>query len=220
MAIKFLLCGFEKRGKSTIASKIHNNLVINFDKKEYSLKVPHVNIKEYSGIDPLTNLINSKIEAYQDKFGHLPSVVTLDTVTQLYSSMQKYNASKYTGFNVHSANSNDTLAFNDYIENVLIANGISVCILAHTAFDSDTGRFVIPATGQFSKAGSWLSIVNDGSFVDLKNNKLVIYHTDMKYPCRSTIPDMPEYENVDDYDINTHFDKLTSKKLEAEEFML
>ena len=42
----------------------------------------------------------------------------------------------------------------------------------------------------------------------------------MKYPCRSTIPDMPEYENVDDYDINAHFNKLTSKKLEAEEFML
>lgn len=83
--------------KSTITSKLRNALVINMDHKEYGFKVPHANLKEYLGMDVLLQTITEKLMAYKDKFGKYPETIVFDTVTQMYSSMQKFNADKYRG---------------------------------------------------------------------------------------------------------------------------
>jgi len=157
-AVKLLVCAYESCGKSTITSGIHNALVVNFDRKEYGFKVPHVNVPEFEGITPLINMLNEKVGLYQEKFGSLPETIVLDTVTQFYSAMQYYNAEKFKGFEIHSNNNKDTLALNAYIEDTLIANGVNVVIVAHTMYDADTSRHIIPASGQFAKAGSWMSV--------------------------------------------------------------
>lgn len=157
-AVKFLLSGYEASGKSTLASTLKDALVGNCDAKEYGFHVPHFNLKVYEGMEAFIGLCNAKLGAYKERFGKLPDTFVLDTVTQLYTAMQKFNADKHTGFNIHSANNKDTLMLNDYIENTLIAHGINVVIVAHTTFDADTARHVIPASGQFAKAGSWLEI--------------------------------------------------------------
>ena len=157
-AIKLLVSAFESSGKSTITSQLKDALVFNMDHKEYAFKVPHANIKEYNGMDQVLLTISNKLEAYHAKFNKYPSIVVFDTVTQMYSAMQKYNADKYKGFDIHTANNRDTLAFNEFIENSLIPSGISVVIVAHTSYDEATARHVIPATGAFAKAGSWLSV--------------------------------------------------------------
>jgi len=156
--IKLLVSAFESSGKSTLTSRLTDVLVINFDHKEYSFKVPHANLKEYEGMDKLLEDISSKVTGYKEKFGKLPATVVFDTVTQMYSSMQKYNADKYKGFDIHSNNNRDTLAFNDFIENVIIPSGINAVIVAHSSYDEATARHIIPATGAFAKAGSWLSV--------------------------------------------------------------
>ena len=158
MAIKLLISGFENTGKSTLASKINNALVVNFDRKEYGFSVPHINITEYHGIDALIDTINEKLGVYKERFNKLPDTVVLDTVTQFYSTMQAFNDNAFKGFDIHKNNNRDTLSLNAYIEDVLIANGINVVIVAHTVFDADTARHIIPATGQFGKAGSWMSV--------------------------------------------------------------
>ena len=157
-AVKLLVSAFEASGKSTITSKINNALVINFDRKEYGFKVPHVNVPQFAGMDDLIDTLNTKVGAYQEKFGSLPETIVLDTVTQFYTAMTKYNGEKYTGFDIHSNNNQDTLSLNGYIEDILIANGVNVIIVAHTIYDSETSRHIIPASGQFAKAGSWLSV--------------------------------------------------------------
>ncbi len=134
--------------------------------------------------------------------------------------MQKFNDSKYNGFDIHKNNNADTLGFNDYIEDVLIENGMSVVIVAHTTFDEGSGRHIIPATGAFAKAGSWLSVVNDALYVEKKANKRVIHHTAMKFPCRSTLTDIPESVDMENYDINEHLNNLMEAKVEASEFLL
>ena len=98
-AVKLLISAFESSGKSTITSKLTDALVINLDHKEYGFKVPHANIKDYQGMDTLLATVAEKLKSYKDKFGHFPKTVVFDTVTQMYSSMQKYNADKYKGLN-------------------------------------------------------------------------------------------------------------------------
>lgn len=220
MAIKLLLSGFENTGKSTVTSQVEDAMVINFDRKEYGFKVPHMNVKEYSGIDPLISTINEKLGSYQKKFGKLPTSIVLDTVTQFYTTMQKYNGEKYKNFDIHTNNNRDTLALNGYIEDVLIANGINVIIVAHTVFDAETARHIIPASGQFAKAGSWMSVVNDAVFIEKKNGKFIIHQKSMKYPCRTTLPDIEEFVEGKDYDINRHIALLSASKVEATEYIL
>jgi len=220
MAIKLLLCGFENTGKSTTGAAINNSMVINFDRKEYGFPVPHMNITEYTGIPPLIDTINEKLGVYQEKIGKLPETVVFDTVTQFYSTMQAYNGDAYKGFDEHKANNKDTLALNAYIEDVLIANGVNVVVIAHTTFDPDTARHIIPATGQFGKAGSWISVVNDGIFIEKKSGKFLIHQKSMKFPCRTTLSDLEDSVDSTKYDINEHIAKLTAAKLEATEFIL
>lgn len=219
-AVKLLVAAFESSGKSTITSGIHDALVVNFDRKEYGFKVPHVNAGIFSGMTDLISLLNTKVGAYQEKFGRLPATIVLDTVTQFYTAMTKYNGEKYNGFETHANNNKDTLALNGYIEDTLIANGVNVIIVAHTVYDAETSRHVIPASGQFAKAGSWLSVVNDSVFIEKKSGKLIVHQQSMKFPARSTLVGIEPSIPVDQYDINEHIAKLTGSKVEALEFEL
>lgn len=219
-AVKLLICGFEACGKSTMTSKIHDALVVNYDRKEYGFKVPHVNIPVYDGMDNLINLLNTKVGAYKERFGELPKTVVLDTVTQFYSAMQKHNGEVYKGFDIHSMNNKDTLALNGYVEDVLIANGVNVVIVAHTVYDADTSRHIIPASGQFAKSGSWLSVVNDSIFVEKKSGKLIVHQKSMKFPARTTLEGIEASVPVENYDINEHIALLTGSKVEAAEYAL
>jgi hypothetical protein len=220
MAIKLLISGFENTGKSTLASKIKNALVVNFDRKEYGFSVPHINITEYTGIDNLIDTINEKLGVYKERFGKLPDTVVMDTVTQFYSTMQAFNDNNFKGFDVHKNNNRDTLNLNGYIEDVLIANGVNVAIVAHTVFDADTARHIIPATGQFGKAGSWMSVTNEAVFIEKKTGKFIIHQKSMKFPCRTTLADLEDSLDSSQYDINEHIAKLTASKVEAQEFQL
>lgn len=220
MAIKLLISGFENTGKSTTAAKIDDALVINFDRKEYGFPVPHMNVTAYSGIDNLIDTINEKLGVYQERMGKLPKTIVFDTVTQFYSTMQAFNDNNYKGFDVHKNNNRDTLNLNGYIEDVLIANNVNVIIVAHTVFDVETARHVIPATGQFGKAGSWMSVVNDAVFIEKKSGKFIIHQKSMKFPCRTTLADIEESVDGDKYSINEHIAKLTASKIEAKEFIL
>lgn len=219
-AIKLLVSGFENTGKSTVASKVENAMVVNFDRKEYGFAVPHMNITAYDGIEGLISTINEKLGVYSEKMGVLPKTIVLDTVTQFYSTMQQYNMERYKGFDIHSANNKDTLELNAYIEDVLLANGVNVVIVAHTIYDADTARHTIPASGQFAKAGSWLSVVNDAIFIEKKSNKRVVHQKSLKFPCRTTIEGIDEELDAEKYDINAHIATLVASKVEAAGFIL
>lgn len=220
MAVKFLVSAFEKSGKTTITSQLRSPLAINLDQKEYGFKVPHVNIKEYLGMDALLETIAEKLQAYKEKFGKYPENLIFDTVTQMYSAMQKYNSDKYKGFDIHSKNNQETMAFNQFIEQQLLPAGINVIIVAHTLYDEATSRHIIPATGAFAKAGSWTSVVNDSIFVEVKSNKLVVHLKGLKYPARTTLTDLPDSIPVEEYSLQDHLDQLTAKSVEFEDYIL
>ncbi|RUT51681.1 hypothetical protein BWK51_00070 [Campylobacter fetus] len=218
--IKLLISGYEASGKSTIASKIENALVINFDKKEYNFAIPHADFKEYTGMASVLNFVNEKITKYKEVYGEFPKFIIFDTVTQLYSAMTRHNSNKFTGFNIHSQNNTDTLDFNSYIEDFLIPNGMSIVIVAHTKPDEASGRHIIPAQGQFRDAGSWLSVVNDAIFIEKASGKLNVFFRSFKYPARTTIKDIQEKIPVEEFDINEYLKTLTNSKTQADKFAL
>jgi hypothetical protein len=219
-AIKLLVSAYESCGKSTVTSQIDKALVVNLDHKEYGFAAVHTNIPNYEGMEELTEAINNKIDAYKESKGEYPETIVIDTVTQLYSAIQKYNGTRFTGFEVHSNNNKDTLNFNGYIEETLIANGFNVIIVAHCMFDADTGRHIIPATGQFAKAGSWMSVVNDAIYIEKKASKLVVHQTSMKFPCRTTQKTLAPSVPMEEFDINVYIKTLVDSKTETAEWSL
>ena len=210
--VKLLVTGLESSGKSTITSKIKDALVINFDNKEYNFEVANADFREYTGLDSVIDKKKKKLVAYKEKNGKFPKVLVIDTVTQLYSSMVLYNSKKYTGFNIHSQNNVDTLDLNNYFEDVILANGVDLVVVAHAIFDPDTKAYTIKSQGQFRDAGSWLSIVNDSIFIEKRNGKLTVFLNDIKYPSRTSLEKIEEKMSIDDYDINTHLEKLRNSK--------
>lgn len=231
-AIKLIVSGFESSGKSSLTSKIADALVINFDQKEYSFQAVHANFNNYQGMDKVIEFINEKLEAYKAKFKVFPKVIVFDTITHLYLAMTKYNSDKYTGFNIHSANSKDTFTFNSYINDILIPNGVSVIEVAHTVFDESTNTFRIPGQGEFKRNGGWLSTTNEAIYIEKKNGKLNVYVKSDKYPARTTLPEYTEVDakgnhvqtevkfNSDEFNFTEYLEKLANSKTEVEKFIL
>lgn len=217
--IKLLITGLENSGKTTLTSKIDKSMVVVVDEKRYPYKVPHYKPSEYEGIVEFKNELIDKIKAYKEKYGEVPRTIVFDTITKLYESMYKYAQANFKGFDVHNSISNDTLSFNTMMENLLIDRGINVVIAAHVVYDEATSRYVVPATGQFKNTGSWLSVVDEASFLYNMGSQRYIAHSELKYPCRSTLDKMASTP-VDDYDINKHIEMLEAKADDAEEMVL
>lgn len=218
--IKLGIIALENSGKTTTISSIKDALVVSTDNKAFTGKVPHFRYSTYEGLDELLGTISSKIEAYQEKFNKLPRTLVIDSVTHLAVNMEKYWNEKATGFNVWSGLGKDITAFNSYLEDVIIANGINVVFTSHCQFDKDTARYQISAAGQFGKNGSWLSVTDNAVFLEVKGGKRTVHHTNPKFPCRSNLPDIPESQPIEDYDINAHISALESAVEESDSWTL
>ena len=218
-ASKLLIVGQEKLGKTTLTSKIDKAFVVSIDGKAYPFKVPYYRPSKYSGLANFRTELIEKLKAYKAKHGEKPQTVVFDTVTKLYENMYKYAQANFKGFDVHNTISTETLSFNDMIEDLLIANGVNVVITAHVVYDEKTTRYTVPATGQFSKSGSWLSLVDNASFIFVQGNTRMIAHSELKYPARTTV-DMGKSEKLADYSINDHMDKLMTSQNENAEYAL
>ena len=213
--VKLLITGLENSGKTTVTSQLEGAMIVVVDEKRYPFNVPHYKMGKYEGLVGFKNELIAKIKSYKAKFGKNPKTVVIDTVTKLYESMYLYANANYKGFDIHNSISTDTLAFNTLLENLLVANGINVVIAAHVVYDESTARYIVPATGQFKNTGSWLSVVDEASFLYVLGNERWIAHTEIKYPCRSTL-DLKPAEPVKAYDINAHIKSLEAKSNDAE----
>ena len=216
---KLLICGLENSGKTTLTSNLEEVMVVQVDNKRYPFNVPHYRVEEYKGIADFKNTLVEKLKAYKEKYGKRPRTVVFDTVTKLYELMYKYSQENFKGFDIHNSISNDTLAFNTLVEKLLIQNGVNVVVTAHVVHDENTSRYVVPATGIFAKTGSWLSIVDEASYIYTQGNERWISHSELKYPCRTTL-DLKKAEPLSQYDINEHMKALEAKADDAEECAL
>lgn len=218
--IKLGIIALENSGKTTIISTIEDALVVSTDNKAFTGKVPHFRYSTYEGLEDLLNTITAKIEAYIEKFGKPPRTLVVDSVTHLANNMEKYWNDKATGFAIWAGLGKDILAFNAYLEDVIIPEGINVVFTSHCQFDKDTAKYLIAAPGNFGKNGSWLSVVDEAIFLEVKGGKRSIHFTNSKFPCRSQLTDIPESMETNLFDINNHIEKLESKITESDEWII
>lgn len=219
MAIKVLISGYENTGKTTLISKINDALIINCDAKEFSIPVMHTNFNQWEGLKSFTDFVNDKIVVYKKKKNELPKYLVIDTISQLYMQLTKWNSNHFRGFDIHTQNNQETLALNGYFEK-LIEKGINIIIVSHTMVDGDTGKHVIPAQGQFQKVGSWLSIVNEAIFIERSPDIHKVWFKTDKFPVRSLIERKEESTDFNNFDITKYLNEVTSVKNEAEKFRL
>jgi len=218
--IKLLVVAPENSGKTRLISSIENGLVMSTDNKAFRGKVPHFRYNIYNGLDDLIDTISSKLEAYEAKLGSLPETFVIDSVTHLQNAIIKYNNDKYTGFNIWTNINRDVLAINAFIEEELIPAGINVVMTAHVVYDTEAARWKIDSPGNFGKTGSWLSIVDESIFIEVKGNKRILHFSTMKFPCRTLQAELPESINMDDFNINEHIKLLESSVVESEEWAI
>jgi len=218
--IKLLITGTENSGKTTLISNIKDSLVMSTDNKAFRGKVPHFRYTNYEGFEDLVTTISTKIEAYETKYKKLPKTFVIDSVTYLQTAIVKYNNDKYTGFNIWSAINKDILAFNAFIEEELIPAGINIVMTAHVIYDADSARWKIDSPGNFGKIGSFMSLVDEAIFTEVKGNKRILHFSTMKFPCRTLQPKLPDSINVNDFDISKHIELLESAVAQSEEWSI
>jgi len=216
--IKFGIIATENSGKTVLVSKLKEALVMSTDNKAFKGKVAHFRYNNYEGIGDFIDTSTTKLEAYKEKYGDYPKTFVIDSVTHLQNNMEKYANDKFTGFNIWSTLGKDILAINDFLEDI-IANGINVVITAHTQYDPDTQKYKINSPGAFGKNGSWLSVLDEAMFIEVKANKRIAHFKTMKFPCRS-LHDLPDSLDLNDFDINNHIELLESTAEESQEWSL
>lgn len=217
--IKLGVIATENSGKTTLISQVKDALIMSTDNKAFRGKVAHFRYNYYNGLDDFIKVTEEKMEAYQKKYGDLPKTFVVDSVTHLQSNMEKWANDKFTGFNIWSNLGKDILAINDFLEE-LIDNGINVVITAHTQYDADTQRYKISSPGQFGKNGSWLSVLDESLFIEIKGNKRVLHYKTMKFPCRTLQADLPDSIDLNTFDINAHIKLLEDNVEESADFAL
>lgn len=217
--IKYGIIATENSGKTTLVSTLKDAVVMSTDNKAFRGKVAHFRYNYYDGIEDFTSTIEAKLGAYEEKFGAYPKTFVIDSVTHLQNNMEKWANEKFTGFNIWSNLGKDILAINDFLESI-IAEGINVIITAHTQYDPDTQKYKINSPGQFGKNGSWLSVLDEASFIEVKGNKRIIHHKTMKFPCRTLQEDLPESQDLNDFNLVDHINLLESSITEADKWSL
>lgn len=217
--IKLAVIAKEAVGKTTVISGLEKALVVSTDNKAFSGKVAHFRVSEYNGLPLLIETIVKKVGAYQEKYKELPKTIVIDSVTHLANNMERWASDKFTGFAIYSNLGKDILAFNHFLETQILPAGMNVVLTSHCQLNTDTGRYEIAAPGAFGKNGSWLSVVDNSIFIEIKGTKRVVHTNSMKFPARSNI-DMPESIPMEEYNINDHIALIEAAKMESEQYSI
>ena len=220
MSAKILISALSNSGKTTLLKDLKNVLVIAVDGKKYPFPQPHVNISGFDSVAELLDIISDKVEAYLAKYNVLPSIVAIDSVSRIFEIIANNCNKKHTGFTVYTELNKEIALFTNYIENTLIGNNISTVIISHAIWDADTARYVLVAQGSFQKAGGFLSVVDNAVFLEVKNGKRIVHHRTPKFAARTVLPDIPDSQPIEDYNLQEHINALLKTKDEVAEWSI
>jgi len=221
MAAKLLISAPSNSGKTTLLKDLTDALVISIDGKKFPYAIPHVNVGGFTNITEFTDLISSKVQAYHDKLGKYPRTIAIDSVSRVFETMADNCNKAYTGFNIYTELNKEVALFKNYLEDV-VSSGTNLVIISHSIYDADTGRYKLVDQGSFSKAGGFLSVVDQAVALEVKSGKRIVHHRSPKMAARTTLTPEELDDKVDmaQYNLQDHIDILEGKHDEVAKFIL
>jgi len=220
MTAKLLISAEANSGKTTLTKDLEDSLVISHDGKRYPFKVPHVLVPGFDNVNELLELVTEKIEAYNEKFGKYPGTVVFDSVSKVFDTIHANCNEKYKNFTIYSEMDKEITAFTAFIENSLIASGINVVIISHALYDPETAKYNLVGKGSFAKKGGFLSEVDEGIFIEIKNNKRILHLRSAKFPARSLQEDLPESVDMNEFNLQDHINLLEGNANQVDDYQL
>jgi GTPase SAR1 family protein len=208
MFAKILITGMSNTGKTSLLKPLKDVLVISRDGKPFSLELPHVNIPDYTSIDDLLDLVAMKLHAYKDKVGKYPKTIVFDSVSRIFTDIETYCSKRFKGYDVWSNVNADVNKFVSATNQLL--EDYNIILIAHAIFDVDAKKFIETCKGSFAKTGGFLSTVDYAINIDIVGNKRIVTHKGMNL-ARTLIDDIPEKQEVQEFNLQDYLDKVESK---------
>ena len=247
MSAKILINGAAGQGKTELLRTLENAFVVSRDGKTFPFKIAHMTVTGYISMDALINGITikdadgveeyhegimDKLEKYNEKFGEYPATIVFDSVSKIFLDVIEYatdNIPKEWG--QQGAFVNKELGIlNNFIQETLVANGMSVVLINHVMKDEEKGFVPSVAQGKFSNKGGFYSEVDHSILI----HEMKVHHRSTKNQARTTLNDLPDFQYVantvkpeksrklkDDeeyYDLQEHINKILAIAAENAEW--
>lgn len=203
---KLLITGLANSGKTSLLKTLKNVLVISRDGKPFSLPLPHFNVPDYTSVNELMDMIESKINIYKTKYKEMPQTIVFDSVSRIFTDIESNCNKKYNGFDVWK---NVNLEISDFVSNVnqMVEYGINVVLIAHVMWDEKAGKFIETCKGNFAKIGGFLSVVDYAVNIDTKGNDYVVqlYGNNLS---RTLLENMPQKILANEFNLQDYINKI------------
>lgn len=209
MSVKVLVTGLSNSGKTTLLKTLKDTFVISRDGKPFSLELPHFNVPEYSTVDELLDMVQEKIEAYNDKFKQYPKTIAFDSVSRIFNDIETSCSRRFTGYDVWS-NVNKEITLFVEATNQLLEAGYNVILIAHAVWDADAGKFIETSKGNFAKTGGFLSTVDYALNIDMVGKKRIVTHRGGSLS-RTLIEDIPDKQSADEFNFQEYVEAIEKR---------
>lgn len=217
--VKLLISGLPATGKTTLLQPLEDVLVVARDGKKYPFAQPHVNVPDFSSADELIDMVFKKVEAYEEKLGKLPQTIVIDSMSKILLDIEGYCLATIKSFPYGQVNV-EIKKIVDFIERDLCDN-FDVVLISHALYNEDINGFsLVNAGGSYGKKGGLLSEVDEALHLEVKGKKRTIHYRNPKMIARTTVADLPDSGDAEDFNLAKHLDLLRSKQETAAEWSL
>lgn len=215
---KILISGLANTGKTSLLRTLEDVLVIANDGKKYPFKQPHVNVAEINTAAEFEALATESLQKYNDKFGHYPSTVVIDSISKTLLDIEAFHLKTEKGFPYQPINNNISEMMH-FIENKLAKQGCNVIFVSH-AFKNEDDLALVNAGGSWGKKGGVLSEVDEALYIEIRGPKRVVHLRNNGKLSRTLHTDFPESIPVEDFNLKDHLATLLANETDTDEWAL
>lgn len=216
---KILLSGLSNSGKTSLLQTLTDVLVIANDGKKYPFKQPHVNVPQVTTADELIVEIEGALERYETKFDTLPKTLVIDSISKVLLDIESHYVATISSF-PYGQIGKDISQLMNYIENELVQNGCNVIFVSHAMKDIDGQYSLVTSGGAAGKRGGVIADVDNAIYIEIKGKKRTIWYKNPKLLARSLNADLPEFVELDDFNLQNYLEVLLASESDTDEWCI